>query len=88
MSKPKSGADKPEKLIDRRELLAKYGAYTAPLVVPILLPGDAQAHATMAPYSSLVRCTSDTAASEQMFMHAPGRPHCGSMGANAHPIIP
>jgi hypothetical protein len=76
--------------LSRRELIEKYGAYTAPVVVAMLTPSEVYAHKNGEVYSTVAACTSDTANSVMGAVHGPGRPHCmdGSPGgSNAHPII-
>lgn len=80
-----------KKRIGRRELLAKYGPYTAPLVISMLNPNNTYAHTNMIPYSSVNSCLSDSSASGMSHQPNPQFPgHCmvgGIMGGmNAHPI--
>lgn len=76
--------------LDRRELLKKYGPYTAPIVISMLLPSEAYAHKDMSVvYSTVAKCGADPASAPGA-MHGPTRPHCmfnGGGGANAHDII-
>jgi len=76
--------------LDRRELITKYGAYTAPLVVSMLVPSDAYGHTGGLVYSTVAACGADTANSVMGAMHGPTTNHCmfaGMGGMNAHPII-
>lgn len=57
--------------LNRRELIQKYAAYTAPLVVAMLMPDKAYAHNSMVTYSSTTTCIADTNAHK---MYMPG--HC------------
>lgn len=88
-SKDKEG-ENTEKLISRRKLLEKYGPYTAPIVVSMLVPSQAYAHRDMTVvYSTVAKCGADTGASVMGGNHGPTRPHCmfnGGGGANSHVI--
>ena len=78
---------KPDLALDRRELLAKYGQYTAPMVVAILTPSNAYGHKTGAVYSKVSDCAADPQ-SVMGAMHG-FTPHCmvnGGGGGNAHTI--
>jgi hypothetical protein len=57
----KQSDETPVKSISRRELLNKYGAYTAPVVVAMLTPELAYAHMVTAVYSSTAECVGDSA---------------------------
>jgi len=65
---------KPE--LNRRDMLRKYGAYTAPLVVSMLVPEQAYAMNGMTPYSTIGTCQANHMGRQAM------NTHC----ANRHPI--
>lgn len=84
-----SSEKKPADTLNRRKLLTKYGAYTAPLVVSMLVPSEAYGHNTMQPYSTSQTCADDASGGS---MHGVGmNGHCminGVMGGSqAHPVI-
>jgi len=75
-------------LIARRELLTKYGPYTAPIVVSMLVPQEAFGHNTMQPYSTSATCVADPAGGN---MHGPTMVgHCmingNPGGGQTHPV--
>jgi len=77
-----------EDTLARRELLTKYGPYTAPLVISMLIPSEAYGHNTGQPYSTSATCVADPAGGT---MHGPTMTgHCminGAMGGNqTHPV--
>lgn len=87
MNNQENTPDSQEKLT-RRELLNKYGPYTAPLVVSMLIPNRVYSHNNMIPYSTSAACAADTGGG---FMHSPTRTqHCMINGAaggmNTHPV--
>lgn len=82
--------------IARRELISKYGAYTAPVVVSLLCPATAYADPGMASgatvYSKASTCQADIAANSGAApFHGGGGRHCmvGGVGGggNAHTVI-
>lgn len=78
----------PEERLNRRELLAKYGPYTAPLVVSMLVPEQAYGHNTGQVYSTSASCVADAAGGN---MHGPTMTgHCmingAAGGSQTHPV--
>ena len=74
--------------INRRELLAKYGPYTAPLVVSMLVPNEVYGHNTGQPYSTSATCVADPDGGN---MHGPTMlGHCmingATGGSQTHPV--
>lgn len=64
--------------LSRREVLKKYGAYTAPVVVSMLLPEQAYGMNGGTAYSSVLTCQANHTMRQAM------NGHCASM----HPIGP
>ena len=84
----KTGKKSPDK-ITRRELLAKYGPYTTPAVVSLLLPSETYGHDNGQVYSTSATCVADSSGGG---MHGPTMTgHCminGAMGGGqAHTVI-
>lgn len=89
MQEDKRASDNPDSKdrLNRRELLAKYGPYTAPIVVSMLVPSEAYSHANGQVYSTVAACGADTGASVMGAMHGPTTNHCNRDGAGmSHPI--
>ena len=90
MSDMKIDSDaKSEEKLARRELLTKYGAYTAPLVVSMLVPSEAYGHNTGQTYSTSASCVADAGGGN---MHGPTMTgHCmingAAGGGQTHPVI-
>ena len=62
---------------NRRELLKKYGAYTAPTVIALALPGGAYGHGTTEAYSSLDACLNDPGSNHMSSGHCRGHHRAG-----------
>lgn len=76
------------KRLDRRELLSKYGPYTAPVVISLLLPSQAYGHTADIAYSTVAACAAADVPSG-MGNHGPMTQHCmfgGGGFMNAHDI--
>lgn len=74
--------------INRRGLFKKYGPYTTPLVVSMLIPSKTYGHTTFQPYSTSQTCIDDPAGGS---MHGIGmNGHCmingAAGGGNTHPV--
>lgn len=94
-NKEKQGQNKTPNSIARRELITKYGAYTAPVVVSLLCP--AKAYSDFGPggtvYSTASTCQADTAANSggSPFHGNTGGRHCmvggAAGGGSTHTVI-
>jgi len=73
--------------ISRRKLIGKYGAYTSPVVVSLLMPSKAYSDVDFQVYSTSAACISDSTAGHTANMLS----HCmidGRMGGmNTHPVV-
>lgn len=65
--------EKDKKTLNRRDAIKKYGAYTAPLVVSMLLPEQAYAMNNGVVYSTTTRCQANHSGMQATNMHcSPG----------------
>ena len=85
MKKSDATTEKPDETIGRRELLKKYGPYTAPLVVSMLTPEIAYSANAGTVYSTSQACVDASGHTSGMRQHCMVDGRAG--GAMTHNVI-